>query len=307
MSGKGASPIHPDELARRRATFFVNPKTSHDTYAPRRSQEELRAMHEAQQQQQQRRPSSPSPAQHSFRRSSVPPSDHQAYLKSVHDRRGASVPAAGGAGVGAAGAWEAVADTESENSRDEWMQQRPSYDYGPEEPSDAAGGKKQRAVAGGERPIVLRGAAAGPVVHLQVAPALSASQQLFIKEGEILLQKGQLTALHLTCRVLDEANKVMCEVINKCASDQMRHPEEAGYELKREDIESVNECQDRILEATGIGFLDPTQELLRLAHANVHRLEDELRVVKEQLRVAKLPLPVLQHVASIITKTEPLH
>jgi len=74
---------------------------------------------------------------------------------------------------------------------------------------------------------------------------------VLIKEGEILMQKGQLSELQGICRVLDEANKVMCEVISKCARDQMRHPEEAGYELTREDIESVNECQDRILEATG--------------------------------------------------------
>jgi hypothetical protein len=110
----------------------------------------------------------------------------------MHERRGASVAGAGAAaaGVGPAGGWEAEADTESENSRDEWMRpQCPFYDYDPDEHSDEAGGKKQRAVAGGHRPNVLGGAAAGPGVQLEVAPALSAAQQLLIKQGELLLQE----------------------------------------------------------------------------------------------------------------------
>jgi hypothetical protein len=84
----------------------------------------------------------------------------------------------------------------------------------------------------------------------------------------------------------------MCEVINKCAIDQMRHGDESGYELKREDIERVNECQKRILEATALDFRDPTQDFLQLAHADIHRLQDELRVANEQLRVADLALQV---------------
>jgi len=115
---------------------------------------------------------------------------------------------------------------------------------------------------------------------------------VLIKEGEIQLQERQLAALHVTCRLLEEGNKVMCEVINKCAVDQMGHQDEAGYELKREDMERANECQNRILEATALGFRDPMQDFLRLAHADVHALRGVVKTLKEQLQAAHLALQV---------------
>ena len=282
MSGKGEAAISEQEKVRRKACFFVNNQTSQSTgpvevyraTPVRKSQEELRALHLAQQQQQ---PSSPSPPQQSYLTTYAPPGKQQGHVDPLNDRRGSSVAAG------------AAADTESENSRDAWFSRSEVYDAG--EPQDEPGcGKKHRTTPGGERPNVLGGAAGG-IVQRDVTPALSEGELLRIEQARTALQAQQLGTFANSLRLYHETNNVMSHVIDKMSIDRMRHPH-PDYEVTSEDLNRVNEFQEAILQSLAIGYVDPRQNLMEMARAEILTLKGTVATLTQELLVANVALQV---------------
>ena len=63
-------------------------------------------------------------------------------------------------------------------------------------------------------------------------------------------------------------------------------------EFTVQDMDRVNEWQDRIVETLGIGYVDPSQNLMQMARGDVLRLEGRVTTLTEELLVANAALQV---------------
>ena len=69
------------------------------------------------------------------------------------------------------------------------------------------------------------------------------------------------------------------------------HPEDA---FTADDMDRVNDCQEQVIEALAIGYIDPMTRYLQMTHSDIHKLEAIVSAQAEELLLGKILLRDLQ-------------